>query len=712
ASDIYALGVLLYRLLTGHHPYRLESRSPREIEQAICERDPERPSTVIDRGPATEEPSTDTATTAPATTGRDRATRKLRRRLAGDLDNIVLMALHKVPEKRYGSVEQLSEDIRRHLEGLPVLARPDTLAYRSAKFVRRHRWGVTAALLLFTSLVAGIVATAWQANLARSERAAAEDVTDFLVDLFEYSRPDKTLGETITVQKLLDLGADRIERELGDQPDRRARLMDSIGFAYFKLGSYDDAEPQLEEALDLRRQIFGERHPSVAVSLNRLGELRREQGHYREAEALHRRALQMARRLRSSDRDEILADILNGLAVVLYKQERHDEAEPLLRQALDLRRSLHDEDHQETAYVLNNLALVALAREQYEEAESLSKKALEINRRLLGEDHPEVAVNLSNLAEALRAQKRCEEAIELYEETLARRIKVLGEKHPSLATTQSNLAGCLQDLDRYEEAETTYRESLNLRLETLGPEHPAVAESWNNLGRVFYDQRNFAQAEECYREALAIYRGLGQEDLQVAKNLQNLAVTLEALRELDAAEIYHRESLELNRRLLGERDPNLAVSRYRLARVLVRQGEHEEATGEFQAALDIQRESLKPQDPALAQTLTGLSFTLLETGQPERAEGLARESLSLWQQWPVEQWSKIVQSQSLLGRSLAAQGRFADAETLLLDSYSALRQQRGEADRSTQRELARVIDLYEAWDRPDEAARYRGLLTE
>ncbi|MEM7356684.1 MAG: serine/threonine-protein kinase, partial [Acidobacteriota bacterium] len=174
SSDTYALGVLLYQLLTGQRPYRLERLSPQEMERAICEQEPDKPSTAIIRESTEVSPASTGSGSKILSPSRTGSSAKLRRELAGDLDNIVMMALQKLPERRYSSVDQLSEDIRRHLEGLPVLARQDTFAYRAGKFIRRHRWGVIAASLIFASLVAGIAATTWQARQASRQRTTAE----------------------------------------------------------------------------------------------------------------------------------------------------------------------------------------------------------------------------------------------------------------------------------------------------------------------------------------------------------------------------------------------------------------------------------------------------------------------------------------------------------------------------------------------------------
>src|SRR5262249_12025742 len=252
-TDVYSLGVVLYELLTERRPREFKTYSPAEIERAFCDTGIEEPSKVVGR-----------MSGAPT---------RLARQLAGDLDNVVLMAMRKEPERRYQSVEQFSEDLRRYLAGLPVVARKDTFGYRTGKFVRRHKAGVTIlALLLILAVAMAVQAVriVRERDRANQEAATAQAVTESLVAMFEVADPSKARGNIITARELLDQGAEKVVRDLKDQPVVQAKLLDTIGQLYQSIGLYDREQPLLEEALKLRRQTLGAESLDVAVSLNHL----------------------------------------------------------------------------------------------------------------------------------------------------------------------------------------------------------------------------------------------------------------------------------------------------------------------------------------------------------------------------------------------------------------------------------------------------------
>ncbi|MGH7527388.1 MAG: serine/threonine-protein kinase, partial [Gemmatimonadales bacterium] len=314
ATDVYALGVLLFELLAGCWPYHPRDRSVLSYERAVLEQDPDRPSAAITRTP--DDPAVgERRSTTPA---------GLRRQLRGDLDNIVLTALRKEPERRYPSVQHLRDDVRHYLESRPVSARPATWGYRTRRFVRRNRVGVAAAAVVVGALIAGLAGTAWQARAASREARRADQVRQFVVELFQVSDPDRAKGDTITARALLDRGAERLDTELAAEPELRAEMLAVLGGIYQKLGVYDRARPLLEEALAVRGARLGPRHLDAARSAADLASLLYEQGQYPRAEKLTRSALAVQRELLGPE-DTLVAASMTSLGAIVNAQGQHDE---------------------------------------------------------------------------------------------------------------------------------------------------------------------------------------------------------------------------------------------------------------------------------------------------------------------------------------------------------------------------------------------------
>jgi serine/threonine-protein kinase len=501
ASDIYALGVLLYILLTGRSPYGVPPPEGEELHRAVCDEDPRPPSEVIVH--------------ASASRGPQGEPRFLRRRLAGDLDNIVLKAMHKEPQRRYASAEQLAADIRRHLDGLPVLARRDTAVYRMGKFVRRHRWGVGfAAAALLGVIVFSITVTQFWRKAVR-ERDRSEAISRFLQDLFAIPDPGQSRGEQVTAREVLDRGNERISRDLQDQPELRATLMNTMGQVYGNLGLFEPARRLTEESLAIRERILGKDHLLVAESLQNLAVLRRAMGENAAAESLLREALEIRRRHGATETGDY-AKALNDLAGLLEEKGDLDAAEKLFRESLALKIKLFGNEHEDVARGLNNLGHLLHGKKEYTSAERYYQQALAMRRKLLGAVHPEVATTLNNLAVLYEDTGNPSRAEQMYREVLEMRRKLFGERHPSVARILSNLASLLQVQGRSRAAEPLYREALSIADEKLGAEHPERAVYLRNLASALLDQGKAPEAESLVREAWEIFRRASPSSWRVA----------------------------------------------------------------------------------------------------------------------------------------------------------------------------------------------------
>jgi serine/threonine-protein kinase len=478
ASDVYALGGLLHVLLTGRSPYSVAADDRQALERAITQGETVRPSQAVER-------------------------REDARRLAGDLDTIVLRAMDLKPDRRYASAEQLAADVQRYLDGLPVLARKDTAGYRLGKFVRRHKAGVAAAAAVLLLILGFSVTVTLLLRRAERERDRANAFSRFLADLFEKAGPSQSRGEPITAREVLDRGQRQIAKELKAAPESRASLMETMGRVYRSLGLFEPARSLLEESLRIRRQTLGNDHLDVASNLLNLALVLQETGKRTEAEPLIKEALEIYRRHGATATRDYAAG-LNNLGGLLEERGDYAGAEALYGEALSLKQSFPGGD-EEVARAYNNLGELSYKRGDNTAAEFYLRKALAMRRRLLGgEPHPDVATSLNNLASLLEAKGERAEAEKLYREVLAMRRRLFDSHHPKVAASLSNLAFVLLAEGRPAEAELFAREALSI----TPPDHPNRAVFLRHLAAALVGQGKGREAELSAREALSIFQAV------------------------------------------------------------------------------------------------------------------------------------------------------------------------------------------------------------
>ncbi len=712
ATDVYQLGVLLYELLTGRRPYRTTERMQYEIARVILEEEPTRPSTVIRQAEAIKQGERITQVT-PETVSHARSTniQTLHRRLAGDLDTIVLKALKKDPARRYASVDQLSADLRRHLKGLPVLARPDTIGYRLRKFILRHRVGVAATGLVVLALVGGIVTTTWQARRAQQEAARAEQINAFLQEMLSSADP-RQQGREVRVADVLDAAAQRAGAELAGEPALEGAIRQTLGVTYRNLGLYQEAEAQLQAALQIRRSLYGDDHLSVSHSLYHLAWLKYQLSDYQTAEKLGREALAI-RRKHLDDEDLEIAHSLNDLGSVLRSLGQYPEAERLQREALAIRRKHHGKAHAHIVMSLNNVGTGMMVKGDYDEAMRYYEEALAMGHKLFGEEHPDIALTLANMAWAHTRKGLYAEADSLYRKTLAMRHKLLGQEHPVLAWMLQSMALNKGRLARYAEAESLSHVALTLRRKRFGDEHPDVAASLNALAILKKWQGDHAEADSLYRKALAMRRKLlGNEHPDVAATLNNLVSLLRSQEQYAEAETLARETLALKRKLYGDEHPDVHKTMTTLALTLTSRGNYEEAEQWHRQALALRRKLLGEVHLSVGYSLYYLGLVLRHQGNYDEAEHFARASLDMSHKVLGKDHPDVAYDYYSLAAIKQAQGDFEEAETFLLTGFTMLEKTRGRQDSRTQEAIENLIDLYDAWAKPDEAATYRALVPE
>ena len=660
SSDVYALGVLLYELLAGKQPFQLNLKSPLEAMQIVCERYPVAPSQAI-----------------LANTKADGA--HARRIVRSELDQIVLMAMRKEPSRRYASVSALSLDVQAYLHGYPVHARTDNFAYRSQKFVRRHKVATAATTVATLTLIAFSIGMGLLARRAERARAAADQQrrtalqeAEFLASVFQAATPDEERGHPITARNLLDQGAKRIDEELATEPEVQSTMLDNVGFAYFRLGDYDHAQSLLERAYKLEKSSTSPDRSTFAESAFNLATVYRMKGDFSHAEPLFREALSVRQRA-PGPKAQALIDTLDGLGECLHDEGRDREAESILRSSLDLgRRQKIDNGDNARDY----LALVLERRGAYPEARQLLREAVDISRRLRGVDSASYFFNLHNLAGASIDAGDLTEAETTEREALAVRRNILDRDHPDLAYPLNNLGWILLAKGNWQQAEPLLHEALEIRQKALGEKHPLYAASLANWARVLQARGDYAHAENSFHRALEIARNAtGVDNWTVAKILSYLGLLELDRRDYAGAERFAREALDMRRKLGGDGNPDVATSLIEVG--VDREFQHDPTSGEplFRKALEIRKTLFHLGHPDTIEAEVRLGEALNEEGNFQEAEPLLREAVNAanHDSFRLLPW-QIGDAKTQLGICLINLGRKKEGQALLKEGLSGLKQ--------------------------------------
>jgi tetratricopeptide (TPR) repeat protein len=652
-SDIYSLGVMLYELLTGKLPFdwaNLREAGLEGLRKVARELEPPRPS-------------------------RRAADPAVARQLERDLDWILLKALDRDASRRYASASEFADDIRRNLAHEPVVAGPPSATYRARKFVRRHRPAVAVVSAVVVLLAAVAVMMTRQsleirrgAEIAEREHMRAERVSEVMLEVFQSSDPYENRRPGITAREVLDSSAARVRRQLTDEPEVRASVLNSIGRVYARLSVPEKANELIREGLAIRRGLYEGDHLAMAESLESLGQINLNAGNLPEAQRALSQAVAMKARLLGRD-DPRRAEGLRLLGGVQRTNADYAGSEASFKESLRLSRLSPTVNPRAgfaaTPTVLEELGNLYLKKGDLDLAEARFREALAL-RRKRNPTEARTGETMARLGNVLVDRGKLEEGEGLLREGLALLQKQLGPDHERLAIPHSALGLMQYNMGKHDEAAANFVRSTEIWTLHRGPDHTNISSNHNNLGLIAYDRGEYREAEKHYRAGQAIL---------------------------------------LKRLKPG--NPDLALAMFNIARLYHEEKRYAEAEKMYREAHEIRMKGLKPDHPQHGETLAWLGRLLTETNRVREAEPMLRQAVAIRaKNFQADDW-RTAEARSFLGANLAAQKRFEEAEPLLVDGYRGMEKKRGKAYRRTQQALDRVVAMYLQWNKPEQVAKYR-----
>ncbi|MFN0126498.1 MAG: tetratricopeptide repeat protein [Verrucomicrobiales bacterium] len=626
-SDIYSLGVLLYEILTGRTPFENQTlirAGLEEIRRIIRETDPPKPSTRLSSLGHDERQTVARA--------RQVEPHRLGNFLRGDLDWIVMKALEKDRSRRYESASGLATDLRRHLDGEAVLAAPPSAGYRLGKFVRRHRVALTTAGVFSAVLVTATAVSIWQAVEARRAqhaalegRAEAEAVTAFLVEVFRSPDPARD-GRTITVAETLERAAKQVESDLAHHPERRARLLRTLGATALALGLPADAEPSLEKARDAYLDRRGSDHPDTLSVMLDLARAYFDSGRIPDAIALNEQVVDRLVVVLGQDHPETLTARSN-LANMYEAAGREAEARTIRENVWTRRERVLGPTHRDTLLALNNLGVSLFNSGRRSQAATLRESVYNLSREHLGADDLDTLRAMQSLATSWHDAGRVAEALDLREQVVRHREQRLSPLHSDTLGAKADLIGSYGAANRFEEALKLSEEVLAGCQASLGRTHQYTLRSMDNLAIALAGVGRQDEALQKREELLTLSgEALGEAALPTLKTANLLAYSYAAAGQHEKALALQEKTLRLRHARYPADHPDTLLASEDLAQSYALAGRHPEALPLRETVLATRRVHLPAGHPGILNALAALASTLDALGQKERAAALLEEA--------------------------------------------------------------------------------------
>jgi serine/threonine protein kinase len=726
-SDVYALGVLLYELLTGSTPIDRKSLGKAalmEVLRIVREVEAPRPSAKLS--------TLNTLPSVAANRGTEPA--KLSKLFRGELDWVLLKALEKDRTRRYDTANGFAADVQRYLAGEAVLAVPPSRAYRLKKFVRRNKGQVIAASLVFFVLAAGMFGTTWgfvrarkqqtvahwerdsaeqskmeardesrkayaarveaekaktaESNRAEGERQAKQQalaeadkakasaaesraVLDFFLNqVLAAARPKKLaggLGVDTTVRAAVDAAESRITESFKHQPLVEAAVRDSLGTTYSFLGEYELSLRQNTRALALRQEKLGPDHPDTLNSMT-------------------------------------------SLATSYMVTGQSEKSIVMLEQIVRTRQAKLGPDHIDTLMSTHLLANAYLTIRKFDKALPLLEQLVQKRLAKSGPDHPDTLASMNMLAAAYLSAGKMDKAVPLYEQTLQKMQAKLGPDHPTTLMTMNSLAAVYLMSSRTSQGLRLGEESLQLTRAKLGPDDPNILNSIEMLAMAYFAAGEFQKGLPLCEEALKLTTAkFGPDHPDTLSKIDELAIAYQDAGKLDLAlPLFERAAVGVEKRQFKPvRTPQVISS---TIRAYEGAAQHDKAEAWRRKWLAVVKERSGADSLPYASELASLGSNLLQQKKWTEAETVLRQCLTIREKRQPDVWNTF-NTQSMLGEALLGQQKYADAELFLLKGYSGLKQREKtippQGNTRLPEALDRLIDLAAATNKPDEAKKWR-----
>ena len=585
ASDVYSLGVILYKLLTGHNPYRIKTKFPSEIKKIVTQSEPQKPSEIIyttsekKLGEQIIEVSPNIVSKT-----REGTIEKLHKKLVGDLDNIISKAIRKEPERRYSSIELLTEDINRYLNDQPVRAHKDSFNYRAEKFIKRNKTAVITALTIMLLILAAIGGIIWQSHLtaierdnAKLEAEKANQIKSFLLNMM--SAPDpKEDGRDVKIIDVIEKASSSLTSELNGNEKIEAEIRTIIGNTYQNLGIFDSAEVEMKRALEINKKLFGENSVEAALSLKNLGQVYHYAGDFEKTEELYTKSLNLLKQNKNTPPFE-LARSLDLYGSLLTDKGDYQKAEAITYEALLMAENAKGPDDYEVLTIKNNLATAYNYNDKLDKADSLYKICLNGFRKKFGNVHIRVASLLNNIA-----------FINIY---------------------KKDHKGALPYLN----------ESVDIKRKLLGEDHPDLILAYSNLGSTYFNDNQFNKAEEIMKRSIDVgLKNFEADNINLSRSYMWYGRVLEAVGKSDKAIYYLNKSYNIRKKEFGQKNKLTLASEVQLGKILISSSRFIQAEDHLLKCYKQSKELLSASDGLTKMSLTSLIDLYKKWGKENKVD--------------------------------------------------------------------------------------------